>query len=418
MFVIPFQRTRMCAAVVLCGSALWSVTTLALTLDQAEARALARNPVLAAAVSASEAAEGEAVQAGLLSNPELSYSRENMGNRSLTGLDGPASVWQLIQRVELSGARGARRDGARAEAEAAQWRAGGMRASLLAEVRIAWVEVLAAQQRAAFAGELTQLVKSTRDAVAAQVKAGKVSPVELTRVEVAAAALQRREQQARLTLVAARQRLAGAQGLASPDFGALPAGLPPLRPLPPQDVFVQELPGHPVLREAEAQSRARAADVRAARAARLPAPTFSVGQTVFEDAGESAWQVGVGLPLPLFDRNQGKTRAAEARLQESRTLQEAATQQLRGELEVLYPEVQGLEQQLLTFEQSVLPASDEAFQAVNKGYRYGKFGLLDVLDAQRTLIDTRFDYLDTLTNYHRQRNRLDALMGSTQENAL
>jgi len=83
----------------------------------------------------------------------------------------------------------------------------------------------------------------------------------------------------------------------------------------------------------------------------------------------------------------------------------------------LYPQVQILEQQLMTFENTVLPASDDAFQAVNKGYRFGKFGLLDVLEAQRALIDTRFDYLDTLTDYHRQRNRLDALMGLAQENS-
>ncbi len=418
MSAISFLRTDTCAVVLMFSSALLSATVSALTLDEAEARALARNPALSAAVLASEAAEGEAVQAGLLPNPELSYSRENMGNSSLAGLDGPASVWQLSQRVEVSGGRGARRDGARAEAEAAQWRAGRARALLVAEVRTAWVEVVAAQQRTAFAGELTKLLRSTRDAVALQVKAGKVSPVELTRVEVVAAALQRRAQQAGLTLVSARQRLAGTQGLAMPDFGELPAGLPALRPLPSYESSVQRLSGHPTLRESDALFQARAADVRVARAARLPAPTFSVGQTVFENAGESAWQVGIGLPLPLFDRNQGTTRAAEARLQEARLLQDAATQQLRGELEVLYPEVQGLGQQLLAFEQSVLPASEEAFQAIDKGYRYGKFGLLDVLDAQRMLIDTRFDYLDTLTHYHRQRNRLDALLGSVQENPL
>ena len=61
---------------------------------------------------------------------------------------------------------------------------------------------------------------------------------------------------------------------------------------------------------------------------------------------------------------------------------------------------------------------DNVFDAVNKGYRYGKFGLLDVLDAQRTLIETRFEYFDTLTEYHRQRNRLDALTAPAQEELL
>ena len=62
--------------------------------------------------------------------------------------------------------------------------------------------------------------------------------------------------------------------------------------------------------------------------------------------------------------------------------------------------------------------SESAFSAVNKGYRFGKFGLLDVLDAQRSHVDTRFEFLDTLVDYHRQRARLDALTGIAEENTL
>lgn len=414
MPVIPFKRRGLYGSVLI-ASALWPALSQGLTLAEAEQRALVRNPILSATAAAAEAAQGDAQQAGLLPNPELSYSRENLGNDKLTGLDGPASTWQLSQR--LAKGRGAHRESAQAEADAARWRTSHERTLVLSEVRSRWVEVMAAQQRVAFAEELGQVVRSTREAVAVQVKAGKVSPVELIRVEVAAATLQRREQQARLSLVAARQQLASVQGLGTPDFGVLPNELLPIRPLPSADAFAQALSRNPALQEAEAQTQAREAGVRAARAGRLPSVTVSVGQTQFEEAGESAWQVGVGLSLPLFDRNQGGTRAAEARLREARARQEATAQQLQAELEALYPQVQTLEQQLTAFEQSVLPASNEAFQAVNKGYRFGKFGLLDVLDAQRALIDTRFDYLDTLTDYHRQRNRLDALMGQAQENS-
>lgn len=416
MPVILFQRRGLCLAVLLCSASLPAVS-LGLSLAEAEQRALARNPVLSASRAAAEAAEGDAQQAGLLSNPELSYGRENLGNDKLTGFDGPTSTWQLSQRLELAGGRSARRDSAQGEAEVARLRAGRERSLLLAEVRNSWVEVLAAQQRVAFAEELGQVVRSTRDAVALQVKAGKVSPVELTRVEVAAATLQRREQQAKLTLGMTRQKLATLQGLSTPDFGSLPPNLPPVQPLPPAQELAQTLHNNPALKEAQAQTQAREAGLRAARAGRLPSLTLSVGQTQFEDAGESAWQMGVGLPLPLFDRNQGATRAAEARLREAHAQEEAVTQGLQAELDILYPQVQVLDQQLQSFEKTVLPASEEAFQAVNKGYRFGKFGLLDVLDAQRALIDTRFDYLDTLTDYHRQRNRLDALMGLAQENS-
>jgi cobalt-zinc-cadmium efflux system outer membrane protein len=417
MPAFPFKPHGLIAPVLLC-SVLLPATALGLTLAEAEQRALARNPALNASEAAADAADGDARQAGLLPNPEVSFSRENMGNDQLTGLDGPASTWQLSQKLELTGQRGARRDSAVGDAEAARSRLLRERELLRAEVRTAWVEVLAAQQRVAFAEELGQVTRDTREAVAAQVKAGKVSPIELTRVEVAAASLQRREQTAKLSLVAARQRLANLQGLARPDFGALPDNVPATKPLPPEEAARQRVQANPLIKETEARAKASEASLRAARANRFPGITVSVGQTQFEDAGQSAWQMGVSVPLPLFDRNQGATQAAEARLREARAQADVATQGLQGELDVLYPQVQTLGQQLETFQQSVLPASEQAFSAVNKGYRFGKFGLLDVLDAQRALIDTRFDYLDTLTEYHRQRNRLDALLGLTQENSL
>lgn len=417
MPAFPFKPQGLIAPVLLC-SALLPATALGLTLAEAEQRALARNPFLSASAAAAEAAAGDARQAGLLPNPELGYSRENVGNDKLTGLDGPSSTWQLSQRLELAGQRGARRASAEGEADAARLRWERERALLRAEVRSSWVDVLAAQQRVAFAEELSRVTTDTREAVAAQVRAGKVSPVELVRVDVASAALQRREQLARLSLIAARQRLASVQGLAEPDFGALSAPLPAVTPLPPQAATAQALAANPLQKEADARVRAREGGLRQARAGGFPDVTVSVGQTQFEEAGESAWQMGVSLPLPLFDRNQGARRAAEARLQEARAQAEGAAQTLRAELETLYPQVQALGQQLDTFEKTVLPASAEAFSAVNKGYRFGKFGLLDVLDAQRSLIDTRFDYLDTLTEYHRQRSRLDALLGMAQENPL
>lgn len=417
MPAIPFRLYGLMVPVLFC-SVSFPATALGLTLAEAEQRALARNPVLSATVAAADAAEADARQAGLLPNPELSYNRENLGNDNLTGLDGPASTWILSQRLGLAGQRGARRDSALSEAVAARVRLQHQRDLLLAEVRASWVAVLAAQQRVAFADELGQVALNTHDAVAGQVKAGKVSPVELTRLDVAAAVLQRRSQQAAQSLVVARQKLASLQGLSAPDFGVLPDQLPAVRLLPSPDVIAQASQANPVLKEAEALTRSREAGLQEARASRFPDITLSVGQTQYEDAGEAAWQMGVSVPLPLFDRSQGATQAAHARLIEARAQADAVSQGLQAELNSLYSQVRMLELQLTTFEKTVLPSSEEAFSAISKGYRFGKFGLLDVLDAQRAFIDTRFDYLDTLTEYHRQRNQLDALLGLTQENPL
>jgi cobalt-zinc-cadmium efflux system outer membrane protein len=65
---------------------------------------------------------------------------------------------------------------------------------------------------------------------------------------------------------------------------------------------------------------------------------------------------------------------------------------LHGELAAAWNRAHGIEQELL-------PSATETYELTQIGYRYGKFGLLDVLDAQRTLIDVREQYFEALAAY-------------------
>ena len=48
----------------------------------------------------------------------------------------------------------------------------------------------------------------------------------------------------------------------------------------------------------------------------------------------------------------------------------------------------------------MIPAAQKSFAGINEGYRFGKFGFLDVLDSQRTLFQIKKQYLDALADYH------------------
>jgi cobalt-zinc-cadmium efflux system outer membrane protein len=48
----------------------------------------------------------------------------------------------------------------------------------------------------------------------------------------------------------------------------------------------------------------------------------------------------------------------------------------------------------------VLPAARETLDAMSRGYALGKFSLLDVLDAQRTLFERQSQYVQALTDAH------------------
>jgi cobalt-zinc-cadmium efflux system outer membrane protein len=56
--------------------------------------------------------------------------------------------------------------------------------------------------------------------------------------------------------------------------------------------------------------------------------------------------------------------------------------------------------QVISIKTQVLPGAQKAFDGVNEGYRFGKFGYLDVLDSQKIFFKAKSQYLDSLANYH------------------
>ncbi len=60
---------------------------------------------------------------------------------------------------------------------------------------------------------------------------------------------------------------------------------------------------------------------------------------------------------------------------------------------------------------AVVPGSQQAFEAVSEGYRLGRFGFLDVLESQRTLIANDSQYLRALSQYRKAIAAVERLIG-------
>ena len=58
-----------------------------------------------------------------------------------------------------------------------------------------------------------------------------------------------------------------------------------------------------------------------------------------------------------------------------------------------------------------MPGARRVLEATSEGYRQGKFSLLDVLDAQRTLFEARGQYIEALATYHKAVAEAERLIG-------
>ncbi|MNH31019.1 Cobalt-zinc-cadmium resistance protein CzcC precursor [compost metagenome] len=64
-----------------------------------------------------------------------------------------------------------------------------------------------------------------------------------------------------------------------------------------------------------------------------------------------------------------------------------------------------------TFDRAILPSAQQALDAATRGFERGKFAFLDVLDAQRTLVAARLQYLQAQAQGSEARVRLERIFG-------
>jgi outer membrane protein, heavy metal efflux system len=198
---------------------------------------------------------------------------------------------------------------------------------------------------------------------------------------------------AQIGLTDAYRRLAASTGSASADFASVAPPSQSTPALPPAAQLLARLEQTTELRLAELQILQNEANVGLEKAQRIPDLDVSIGSQYDASVRERVNLVGVSMPIPLFNRNQGNVLAATRRADQARDLRNAAELRLRTETRQALDLWQAANNEVRAFNQQILPAAQSAVDAATRGFEMGKFNFLDVLDAQRTLIAARTQYL-------------------------
>ena len=387
-----------------------------LTLRQALALALLRNPELAATAWEVRAGEARMLQAGLLPNPEVGVEVENFaGSGEFRGFDAAETTIALGQLIELGGKRLRRTRVAALERDLGAWDYEATRLDVFTATAKAFVEVLSAQAQLALNEELVRLAEQGFRTVAARVQAGQVSPVEETRARVALSTSRIALERAGRALIAARERLAATWGSTAPAFERVGGALESIRPIPAAEHLARRVSQNPDIARWVAEMAQRQAMVALEEARRIPNVTGAGGVRYHSRTSDTALIMQLTLPIPVFDRNQGALLAARYQMARAGEERRAAEVRVLSELASTYAELSSVFAETTTLRDDVLPGAQSAFEAFSEGYRQGKFGFLDVLDAQRTLFEARGRYLEALTAYHRAVAEMERLIGEPLE---
>ncbi len=383
-----------------------------LTLHEALELALLGNPELASISWEHRAAEAHALQQGLFPNPELEFEVENVGGQSTAGaFDASETTVLLSQTIETGGKRGKRRKVAGIGSDIVGWDYESKRLEILSGTKAAFFDLLAAQERAALSRETFALADRFFEVVAERVKAGKVSPLEESKASVSRSLSEIRMQKAERELATSIKRLAFWWGSSSPRFAAVRGELDIPRSIPAAGDPDSLVASNPQIARWSAEIDRHRAALALERARRIPDLTLSGGVRRFEETDDTMYLFGLSIPIPIFDRNQGGAREARFSLEKAAEEQRAAAVRIRMELSEAFEALSSAHAEALTLKSIALPAAEQAFTAAREGYRQGKFGFLEVLDAQKTYAEVRYQYIESLVAYHGSITRVERLIG-------
>jgi cobalt-zinc-cadmium efflux system outer membrane protein len=379
------------------------------TLEHALSLANGVSPSIEAASAGVRAAGAARTVAGLRPNPTLVVESENVaGTGDYRGVRSSETTASLQLPIELGGKRSARIAVADSRGDRAQIQAAIATADLRLRVARAYIAAAAAEQRLVVARDQAGLANTAFKAARTRVTAGAAPPIDQQRADVFRVNADVAEKKAVRDVEAARAALALLIG--QPVTG--PLDLAWFRSVASSSYGPQaptSVEGTLALAAARADLNTASAQVRLARAQRIPDVTISAGARRLAATNDTAAVVGVSVPLPLFNSGAAAVHQAQAERDQADAERRLANLDVEQEIASARADLGNAADSARAAGGPVLTAATEAARIARIGYTQGKFSQLDLLQAEQTLADTRAAYASALADYHEAEARLARL---------
>ncbi len=371
-----------------------------LSLSEAVQRVLKKNPGLLSLKWEILSKDGLILQESLRPNPEIDIELENFaGSRGTRGFSNSEITVQISQTILIGGKRKKKIKTAE-KGKVISIKAYERKISdLVSETKKRFIKTLYIQKKLTLMEEMVDLTDQFLKKITSRVTAGRTSPAELSRAEVALLRNKLTLERIKKEMFASRQLLTSLWGGTKPDFEKVTGRLDIYSIVPKIDIFENRLSRNTDLRYISSEIDYRRSLLTLEKANKIPNPTISGGIRRLNELESTAFAFSFSIPIPVLNRNQGTIRTADYLLKKSEHSYHAAEVKIRNELIALYEMLKNAHNNAWALKSEILPQALKAFITISNGYDLGKFSYLEVFDAYRTQLEVREEYLENALRY-------------------
>lgn len=398
----------LCALLLSGLSAFAEPLTTNLTPESAVATALGKNRDLIAARFAIRQVEGRLKQSGLWPNPEFELARQN--DRAFANEGEYNFSTGFKQRFPITGRLTKARAVARVDVAQAMAEVRNQERLLAGEVLGLSRELLVAQEKLKANQEIQSTIQKLVGVSENRLKVAEVSAadvnlakLELQKVTLARAAFLNQQEITATSL----NRLLGREPKTPLQMsGEIGAGV--------DTNTVAEISRQTIARRPDRQLTAlgidrAGAEIKLARAEKWE--DWTVGFDYSRSVGkfdapigtktDNFLGIGVSIPLPLWNRNQGRISEAQATQQRAEAELTALDLRIATEAQTAENQMRRLLDILRQYREESIKLAEENIALLQKGYADGLVTITAVIQAQQQFTDLRLNYLATLAEFER-----------------
>ena len=364
-----------------------------------------RNPAVEAARNVYEAARAQAQQAGALPDPELEVEFAEVPELGSLSEYGERTI-ELSQRVEFPLKWWHRLQAGRQHAEATRLAVFEMtKLDITLQAKQAYDRIALQKSLLQHAQQDLDLAQNILRQADIRFEAGDVPQLDVMRASVEVGRATNRLTAAKNDLSVAKTSLNAllARPLQTPFALADSLVYRPVETHLDQ-LTAAALKQRPDLAGTELQLKALQSQQAAATAAYWPDLNVGLGRQQRHEGGgheENSWKVRFGIEIPLwaFSRQRGERAEAKAEVAKVVAERDVVRYQVLLETEQAYLDLNTAEEQVALFQDQILPEAERAFEVAGRSYDEGKLTYLELLEAQRTWIETQIEYAQVLFKY-------------------
>lgn len=359
--------------------------------------------------------KGQQITAALFPNPVATIGTFSSFTQGRTSSNSGALSGQIQQLFELAGKRGYRIESAGYGSQSAEASFEDAVRQLGFTVKDTYYRIQLAQRRLTLAEENRDRFSRILDINTIRFKKGYIAEVDLIRIRLQMVDFQSQVIQSLQEGETARGDLRQLLRLSPKTTLELTTDLD-FRRIDPDisKLRTAALDLRPDIKARRFTYSQRESDLKLARAYRIPDVTIGAGYAVQGPQGPDnpqQWSLNLGLPLPVFNRNQGGIRQAEVAVQTAEADLNKTVNLVENEVEVAYRNLLQSRRLVEAYVGGVLEDARSTVTIVERAYERGGATILDLLDAARTSRLIQQNYIEALFNYQHNLFQLESAVG-------